>query len=254
MNDVFQEIIADDPKLSHYFELAHRNTPVPHFWCRPPKLDIIDFGATNPAIGMSVGKQNLTDHLLNYKYSNVKGVVTQRGFSKKWQILIDLETGDQIEGNEEGTYPWRDFYDASELKRMWYLDLWPQACNIWFPTLYPGSNALAKKVRITYVKDTISTKAQFLHPYEQSDSNVLLSVHVHIFSPIPTWITLQNESDMQTQTHLLSHHGAGIVTSPQRNPYSHRLFTSTSYESGDTFSKDIIDDSHTMYLKFDFIE
>lgn len=252
MDEVFQEIVADDPALSHYFAVNYRDTPIPHFWSRPPKYEVIDLNATNPTLNMHPDKDAFVNHLLNYRYSDVKGVVTQRGYSTKWQISIDLLTGETIEENQEGTYPWREFYNALELKNIWHHELRPRVYNTWFPTLYPGGNLLAKKLRVTYIRDTISRKDQFQHPLERSESNVLLSVHAHIYSPAATWINLKYGDDVQNRT--LAYPGAGIVTSPQRHPHEYRVFTSDMYGIDDTFSKDVINDTYTMYLKFDFIE
>lgn len=245
MDNAFQEILAGDSDLSRYMSLNYTNTPMQHFWGSPPYHTFVDF-MSHPS------KVAFYNHLMNYKYSNATGIVTQRGYSKKWQISIDLHTGDTIEENQEGTHPWRDFYDALELKNIWYNNICPQAYTTWFPALYPGASLLAKKLRITYVKDTISSKDQFQHPLERSESDVLLSAHVHVFSPIATWVDVKCSGEVKSRT--LAHPGSAIITAPQRNPYTYRLFTSDSYEDGDTFSKDVIDDSHTMYLKFDFIE
>lgn len=248
MDDLLRELVVNDP----YFQQSYREGPTPHFFFAPPATEIVDFETVHPDSVPKIYFDFLT-HMINYRYTNVSTMVTQRGFSRKWQTTFDLATSTFTGAHVEGTYPWVEFYGNDVLLDMWERFIRPSAYNAWFPALYPGANHLAKKLRITFVKDQITTKDHFLHPYENADRNVLLSAHMHVFSPVNTVLSLENGGE--TQNHSLVYEGGGVVTSPQNHQHKYRLYTSATNDLNLPFDKDnLVVDSHTMYFKFDFIE
>lgn len=254
MDTLIQEMIDDDPNIKRFW----RDKPIYHFDHtyhvddNPDYFPIIDWelGTLTGQDRLNLQKYDLYRHISTYRYSRISPKKTQRGVTRKHQITFDLHDKGDLNQTDPSCYPWNEFYDIGQVHDFWVTYVRKAAFNVWLPILDAEAIGLAKRVKVTAVRDNIMTNEEYSHPFELSDDRSLLSVVTYVNSTSPVKYELKNKESGDTVSYLMNRAGYGIVTAPKLMPYEHRISTIGTNEPDDN---EIVNGTID-YLVFDIIE